>query len=57
MAFHKLPPVEDFIAARLSKEFTHRSAFEAKADAMFAAFLAKNRLLSETLVEEHEKNV
>ena len=28
MAFHKLPPLEDFVAARLTREFEARSQFE-----------------------------
>ena len=56
MAFHKLPPLEDFVAARLTKEFAARSVFEHKADAMFAAFLAKRGITLEELMQAHEKH-
>ena len=39
MAFQKLPPIEDFVAARLTRDFEARSAFEAKADEMCMAYL------------------
>ena len=52
-AFHKLPPLEDFIATRLTKEFVARTAFEAEADAMLAAFLAKRCTSLESLVVAH----
>ena len=32
VAFHKLPPIDDFMAARLTRYFGPRSAFEATAD-------------------------
>ena len=38
MAFHKLPRFEDFLSARLTKEFEARSAFESKAGALCTAF-------------------
>ena len=54
MAFHKLPPIEDFVAARLTRDFEARSAFEAKADALFLAYLARRGMTPEALVRAHE---
>ena len=56
MAFHKLPPIEDFVAARLTRDFEARSAFEAKADALFLAYLARRCTTSEALVRAHEEH-
>ena len=56
MAFHKLPPLEEFIAARLTREFAARSNFESKADYMFAAFLQKCGMSMESLVQAHENH-
>ena len=53
MAFHQLPPLEDFIAARLTREFEARSAFESKADDMFAAFLQQRGTSEEALMQAH----
>ena len=39
MAFHKLPPLAEFVAARLTREFAARSAFESNADDLAVAFL------------------
>ena len=41
MAFHKLPPFADFLAARLTREFAARADFESKADGMFADLLQR----------------
>ena len=41
MAFHKLPPIKDFVAARLTRDFEARPAFEAKADVLFLACLER----------------
>ena len=35
VGFHKLPPFADFLAARLTREFSARADFEQKADALF----------------------
>ena len=56
MAFQKLPPLEDFIAARLTREFAARSAFESKADDMFVDFLQKRGMSVESLGQAHEKH-
>ena len=37
MAFHKLPPLDEFIAVRLTREFDAGQAFECTADAMFVS--------------------
>ena len=54
MAFHKLPPIKDFLAARATREFTARATFEAKADAMFVTHLARQGTTPEALVRVHE---
>ena len=54
MAFHKLPRFEDFLSARLTKEFEARSTFESKADALFTAFLERRGMTEDALVVEHE---
>ena len=56
MAFHKLPPLQDFVAARLTREFTARSAVESKADDMFADFLPNRGMSVEALVQAHKKH-
>ena len=56
MAFHKLPPIEDFVAARLSRDFEARSTFEAKAYALFLAYLVRRGTTPEALVRAHEDN-
>ena len=53
VAFHKLPPLEDFVSIRLSREFEARSAFELKADMMFTAFLQKRDSSAEQLLKAH----
>ena len=57
MAFHKLPRVEDFIAARLSREFEARSAFEQRADSMFASFLERRGTSVDALLAAHEQDL
>ena len=39
--FYKLPPLGDFLSARLGREFEARSVFEHKADALFASLLSR----------------
>ena len=56
MAFHKLPPLEDFLAARLTREFKARCAFESKADDLFASFLQQRGMSLESLVQTHEQH-
>ena len=55
MAFHKLPRFEDFLSARLTKEFEARSAFESKADTLFAAFLQRRGMTEDALLLEREQ--
>ena len=54
MAFHKLPPLTDFLSARLTKDFFARAEFESKADAMFARLLERRGTSPEALLAEHE---
>ena len=56
MAFHKLPRFEDFLSARLTKEFEARSAFESKAGALFTAFLQRRGMTEDSLLLEHERH-
>ncbi len=57
MAFHKLPPLAEFISGRLSRDFQARCDFENKADAMFASLLARRGISPEALLAEHEKHL
>ena len=56
MAFHKLPPIEDFVAARLTRDFEARSAFEAKADVLFTEYLERRGTTPEALLRAHEEH-
>ena len=56
MAFHKLPPLTDFLSARLTKDFVARAEFESKADAMFARLLERRGTSPEALLAEHEQH-
>ena len=57
MAFHKLPPFADFLAARLTREFAARADFEHKADALFVKLLGRRGISPEALVAQHEKHL
>ena len=46
--------MEDFLSARLTKEFEARSAFERKADDLFIAFLQRRGMTEDALLLEHE---
>ena len=54
MAFHKLPPLADFVAARLTREFAARCAFESYADDLVEKFLQQRGLSVESLVQAHQ---
>ena len=54
MAFHKLPPLADFLSARLTREFSARADFEHKADALFAKLLERRGTSHDALLVEHE---
>ena len=57
MAFHKLPPLTDFLSARLTKDFFARAEFESKADAVFARLLERRGTSPEALLAEHEQHL
>ena len=57
MCFHKLPPFADFLAARLTREFSARADFEHKADVLFVKLLERRGMSAEALVAQHEKNL
>ena len=57
MAFHKLPPVGEFIEARLSHDFIQRSEFEKKADNLFVSTLEKQRISPAALMDAHERHL
>ncbi len=57
MAFHKLPPFADFLAARLTREFSARADFEHKADALFAKLLERRGTSQEALMAQHEQHL
>jgi len=54
MAFHKLPLLEHFVAARLTREFVSRGAFESNADHHAAKFFQRRGVSVESLVEAHQ---
>ena len=57
VGFHKLPPFADFLAARLTREFSARADFEHKADALFVKLLERRGMSAEALVAQHEKDL
>ena len=57
MAFHQLPPMAEFMAARLTREFEARSTFEQKAASMFAHMLKRRGVSPEALLRAHEEHL
>ena len=53
MGFQKLPPFADFLAARLTREFSARADFEHKADVLFVKLLERRGMSAEALVAQH----
>ena len=56
-AFHKLPPLADFLSAYLTREFSAKSEFEQRADAMFAELLKRRGASPEAMLAEHERHL
>ena len=57
VGFHKLPPFADFLAARLTREFSARAGFEQKADALFVKLLERRGMSPEAFVAQHEEHL
>ena len=56
VAFQELPPLEEFVAARLTREFVARSAFESNADDLAVAFLQQRGMSPESLVQARDRH-
>ena len=54
VAFHGLPPLEEFLAVRTTPEFRARSEFEAHADSLHEAFLQEQGVTHEQQVVDHK---
>ena len=55
--FYKLPPLGDFLSARLCREFEARRVFEHKADALFASLLSRRGTSLDALLAAHEQHL
>jgi hypothetical protein len=53
VAFQSLPPLEEFVAVRLSREFQLRADFETKADDLHDAFLESRGITHDRQLEAH----
>ena len=56
-AFQALPPIQDFLAARFSKEFTARSSFETRADSLHDCTLEARMLCERSQIEAHQQHL
>ena len=56
-AFQALPPIQDFLAVRLSREFIARCAFEARADQLHDALLISRGIDEQEHIRDHEKHL
>ena len=57
MAFVALPPIEDFLAARFSKEFRAREAFESWADQCHDALLVARGIDEGEHIQHHQRHL
>ena len=57
MAFQSLPPLEEFLAVRLTKEFQRREAFEKQADDLHDCFMRTQRITEEKHLGAHLKHL
>ena len=57
VAFHGLPPLEEFLAVRTSHEFRVRSGFEDRADSLHEAFLRKCGTSHAQQISEHKSHL
>ena len=55
--FQSLPPLEDFLAVRLTKDFQAREAFEIQADALHDAFLERHGITEEAHLQGHRAHL
>ena len=53
VAFQSIPPLEDFVAVRLSREFQLREEFETKADDFHDAFLKSRGIAQDKHLAAH----
>jgi len=57
MAFVALPPIEDFLAVRFSKEFRARVSFEVWADQSHDALLLSRGINEDEHIQEHQRHL
>ena len=57
VAFQSLPPLEEFLAVRLGKEFVLRRDFEARADDLHDAFLQNRGITQEMQIQAHRAHL
>ena len=57
MAFQSLPPLEEFLAVRLTKEFQRREAFEKQADDLHDCFMRSQGITEEKHLGDHLKHL
>jgi len=57
IAFQSLPPLEEFLAVRLTKEFQLREAFETLADDLHDAFMQTHGITQEMQIDAHRKQL
>ena len=57
VAFHGLPPLEEFLAVRMQRDFQLRSAFEEHADALHDAFLLKRGISHQQHLAAHQAHL
>ena len=57
IAFQSLPPLEEFLAVRLTKDFQMREAFEIQADVLHDAFLRQRGITEEAQLHAHSAHL
>ena len=57
MAFVALPPIEDFLAVRFSREFRAREVFEVWADQLHDALLAARGIDEGEHIQKHQHHL
>ena len=57
MAFVTLPPIEDFLAVRFSKEFRARESFEVWADRSHDALLVARGIDEDEHIQQHQRHL
>lgn len=57
VAFHGLPPLQEFLNVRTSQEFRCRTSFESVADSNHDAFLVRNGVTQQQQVDDHKRHL